>query len=78
MVDAANPTCAESTPCLNRINRLVKRSVLLFWYSRSGDKRERQVDVLGAHALGQDDAEAVEQRGLGGVGLCDTAQPISP
>ena len=27
-----------------------------------------------AHALGQDDAEAVEQRGLGGVGLGDTAQ----
>ena len=34
----------------------------------------RQLGLGEAHALGQDDAEAVEKRGLGGVGLGDAAQ----
>jgi hypothetical protein len=33
-----------------------------------------QVRFCGAHALGQDNAKAVEERGLCGVGLSDAAQ----
>ena len=35
---------------------------------------DRRVAFWGAHAFGQDEAEAVEKRGLSGVGLGDAAQ----
>ena len=41
----------------------------------SGAERKRGLIEFGqAHALGQDDAEAIKERGLGGVGLGDAAQ----
>jgi hypothetical protein len=42
---------------------------------RSGNEHEGRQLLLGeAHALGQDDAEAVEQRRLSGIGLSYTSQ----
>ena len=33
-----------------------------------------QIEFAEVNALGRDDAESIEERGLSGVGLCDTAQ----
>jgi hypothetical protein len=42
---------------------------------RSGAEHAGRQLVLGkAHARGQDDAEAIEKHGLGGVGLADASQ----
>jgi hypothetical protein len=40
----------------------------------SGAEGGGRIEVGAAHALGQDDAEAVEKGGLGGIGLGDAAQ----
>src|SRR5436309_15434720 len=67
---------AQSTPCLNGINELAKKAALHFWFCGWGSdgERERQIEIVGPHALGQDDAQPIEQKRLGVVGLSDAAQ----
>lgn len=63
-----------------QINILAKKSALHFlrWLGRSGGQGHGgQPGLAEAHAFGQDDGEAVEKDGLGGVGLDNAAQPDS-
>ena len=73
-----SPTCAESGGGSRQIKALAEKSSLHFRFEwrRSGAGCEGRQPLFGeAHALGQDDAEAVEKGGLGGVRLGDAAQP---
>ena len=72
----SNPTCAESAVGDRQINALAEKSSLHFCgVPGSGGGSERWRFVFGkAHALGQDNAEAVEEGGLGNVGLRHAAQ----
>ena len=47
-------------------------------WGSGGEGEGRRLVIGRAHALGQDDAEAVEKRRLGGVGLGDAAQSDLP
>ena len=62
---STNPTCAKSTLCLNKINELADKLDYIFGTGRgSGGECDRPVDVVCAHALGQNDTEAIEQCSL--------------
>ncbi len=72
-----SPTCAESGVWSRQINGLAKKSPLHFgssWGSLGADREGRELVLGKAHALRQNDAEAIEQRRLGSVGLSDAAQ----
>src|SRR5712691_10236695 len=71
-----SPTCAESTVRSRQINSLAEKLALHFLKEMwsGADLEDWQVWLCNAHALGQDDAEAVEECGLGGVWLGHAAQ----
>ena len=74
-----SPTCAESTTRFKQINVLAEKSKKSAQHfvedgGSGGGCGGRQLPFGQSHALGQDDAEAVKQGGLGGVWLGDAAQ----
>ena len=71
-----SPTCAELGVWRRQIKALDEKSSLHFsWEVELGaESEDRGLVIWNAHALGQADAEAVEERGLGGVGLGDATQ----
>jgi len=74
---SASPTCAESKVERRQINFLAKKSKSRHYISdpRSVVRGERgKLLLVEPHALWQHETEAIEQRGLGGVGLGDAAQ----
>lgn len=68
---------AESKVGFKRINGLADKSALHFWsdsWRSSAGGEGRQLVFGEAHTLWQDDAEAVEESGLCGIGLGDATQ----
>ena len=70
-------SCANLGGGSRRINVLAEKSPLHFFAEELGSGAEcagRQLVLGKAHALGQDDSEAIEECGLGCVGLTDASQ----